>query len=674
LPRPWDPAHPEVAIDFWDLPWPSELWKRDDGRLDLDTFPGRDSFLLHTAVDEAARDLRGFSLEPAVCFRLSGPIDPGRLPSARSSIQPGSPIVLLDVDPASPERGRRVPIEQRYYDSALTYVPAQSLILKTVGGVVLRPGTLYAAAVLRTLGSPPLGTSADLERTKSTEPQADPVLERARLLHRPALEELERQHISRAELAALAVFRTADALAGTLALFDEATNLPAAYAPKLLRAEWLDKGAAADAPYSVIRGYYCTPSFQTELDAAPFEARGGLISYDEQGRTRLAPIAQDSRYWTTECGESLRARFVLTVPRTAMPQAGWPLIVSAHGTTGDAFSFVGRNDLAGWAAAEGFAAVSTDQPLHGGRDPEGARPGSREPFTYRIAGIPVRLSVQGYGAELAFYHPLRPAVMRDNLRQATVDMLLLSRLVSATDFSTALRTDGTLVLAASEAQQAPRFDRSKLMLFGHSQGSQSAMVAGAIDPLVHAVVLSGCSGDFRLEFVERRDSNALAIIEAILGLAPTEIDRFHPVLSLAQTVLDPVDPQVWARAYSVPLPGRLPRSLLHIQGLGDTMAVPAAAEALGLSLGATPLTPVVAAIPGIELFALSPAPSVSGNAAAGAATLAWLRLAPQPGNDGHFVLYDVPAGSRLLRQMLREQILGHVPPTLGPVDAASPGG
>ena len=668
VPRPFDPVHPERATDFWDLPWPSELWKHADGGLDLDAFPGRGAPLLEPALGEANRELRAFSLVPVVAFRMSGPLAAAELPSPAASLEASSPLVLIDVDPASPERGKRWPLEHRYYPQPLTLVPANSLVVEPVGGFVLRPRTLYAAVVRRSLDAPQLGTSVDLEAIKSTSPQPDPIVERARRLHEPAFDELERHGIERADVAAVALFRTQDPLAGMLALYESATHLPSAQAPRLLRAEWLDGAASPDAGYRVLRGYYCTPSFQAELDAAPFLDRGGLIRYDQDGHALVAPIDERSAYHTAECGELLRVRFVLSVPSAPMPRGGWPHVVAAHGTTGDAFDFTTANDVAGWAAAEGYAVAGTDQPLHGGRDPMAARPGSRTPFVFRIAGIPIRMPVHGEGSELAFYQPFRPAVMRDNLRQAAADLLLLSRLLLATDFATARGLGGQPILTARDDRTAPRFDAAKLVLFGHSQGSQSVVVVGAVDPLVRAVVLSGCAGDFRRELVERRDTNGLEIAQAVLGMSPGEIDRFHPVLGLAQTVLDPVDPQIWARAYRELLPGRPPRSVLHIQGLGDTMAVPSAAETLGLALGAQPLEPILQPIAGLELTALTPAARVSGNAVAGAASIGWLRLAPAPGRDGHFVLYDRPAGPKLLRQLLAAIASGTVPPTLGPVD------
>lgn len=651
---------------FYGAPWPSELWRTDGGHLDFSSFPARDTFLLADTIAEAAREIDAFSVSPVIYFHFTGPIDPARLPDPRGSLSPAAPVALVDVDPSSPERGTRFPVEHRYFADDLRFVPAHTLAIKPLPGFVLRPKTLYAAVLRRGLTEPPLGTTADFELTKWTEPHRDPVRERARALHAPVLDRLAADGIDRAEVAALAVFRTQQPHATFRAMVEAASALPPQHAPQLLRAEWLAEGESV-APYRVVRGYYCTPNYQRDIDQVPFLDRGGTVVVGPSGGPRVQPLGPASPYRTAECGERLRARFVLTVPRCPMPEAGWPLLVVSHGSTGDAFAFVGEDNFAGWAARECVAAVSTDQPLHGGRDPVGARPGSRTPFRFRIGGIPIRLPVEGNGAELAFYHPLRPPVMRDNLRQAGIDAVLLSRLVLGTDFATSRTAAGQLVLAPRGSDPAPRFDRTRLFLAGHSQGSQSTAAVGAVDPLVRGVVLSGCGGAIRLAFAHRKDTNARAVVQLLLRLEDGELDEFHPLLALVQTLLDPVDPQTWARLYLEPLPGRRPRSALHFEGLADTMTLPAMAEALAVALRARPLEPLLSSVTGLELLGISPATTVSRNAVGGGATLALVQLAPADGRDGHYVLYDQPRASGLVRAFLAALARGETAPTVGPL-------
>src|SRR6185312_17155652 len=92
-----------------------------------------------------------------------------------------------------------------------------------------------------------------------------------------------------------------------------------------------------------------------------------------------------------------------------------------------------------------------------------------------------------------------------NLRQAAVDAMVLVRLVSSTDFASARGADGAPLLATTQGMAPPHFDRARLLAAGHSQGSQSVAVMGAVDPLVRGVILSGCGGDARLGVLRRRD-------------------------------------------------------------------------------------------------------------------------------------------------------------------------
>ena len=78
------------------------------------------------------------------------------------------------------------------------------------------------------------------------------------------------------------------------------------------------------------------------------------------------------------------------------------------------------------------------------------------------------------------------------------------------------------------------------------------------------------------------------ILEALLGVEKGELDEFHPLANLVETVLDPSDPQSYGRLYRELLPGRPPRSLLHFEGITDSMTPAETAEALAVALRARP--------------------------------------------------------------------------------------
>lgn len=664
-PQPYTPAAPIAGAvrasfslprgaapqGFFDLPWPSELARDAKGRPDLRSFPGRDAMIFARYVDAAERDLDGYSIAPVVYFHFSDrlaspdfPADPRATRSARS------PVFLVDVDPASPERGAFFPLERRRYDAALSFVPANTLAVKPVAGFALRPGTLYAAVLRRSYGGAAgaLGTSLDLEVTKWTRPRADPIEERARALHAATFDYLATLGAERAEIAAIALFRTQIPHAVTARLFEAAAHLPPRHAPRIVSAEW--EASPRLGSFRVMRGLYCTPSFQDRIENAPFLAReGGAIALDRAGSPLVVEVPEQSPYRARACGGLMLARFVLTVPAGPMPAAGWPLLVTAHGTTGDAYTFVGEDDFAGWAARHGIAAVSTDQPLHG-KGSIGARPGSGEPIEVSFGGIPIALTSGVSVGELAFYNPIRPEAARGNLQQAAVDAAILTRLVATTDFATAARHDGIgPLLSGSADQPAPRFDRDRVMVAGHSQGSQSMIVAGALDPSVRGALLSGCGGDARLGILRRRDLEIMPIFKALLGVAPGELDEFHPMMALVQALADPIDPLSYARFYWDPLPGRAPRPVLHYEGLDDTYTPGVTAEALAIALHATPLAPMPEPVAWLGPATVGLAPLL----ARGEPARAFAQMRPTRGENGHFVLYREPEGGELAMQFFR---------------------
>jgi hypothetical protein len=676
---PVSPA-PEVRVAFEiprngapsDLsrtPWPTEMARLPDGHIDLRSYPGRDSPLLAEYLARAAEDLDGFSVAPVVYFRFEGPIDLDALAADDTSRSPRSAIALVDVDPKSPEKGTFYPLALHATGRDMRYVKKGTLAVRPLDGFLLRPGTLYAAVVRRSFGGVRGGlrTSPDLDAVLSTTPRPDPAEERARSLHAPALDALDALGVARSDIAALAVFRTgvphalADKLLGTLdAMFASAppaasapkssisastSKTPsisaaagASLAPRIVRAEW-DPSLSVPGLYRAMRGAYCTPNFQARVENAPFvEREGGRVLTGSDGAPLVAPVPESAPFASPECPGQIRARFVLSVPEAPMPSDGYPLLVTAHGTGGDALTFLGRNDFAGWAAQEGFAAISTDQPLNGGK--EGGRPGAAGPLVLPM-GIPLESDVAG--PPVAFYNPLYPGAAGGNMEQAVADAAVLVRLFGGLDLG-ALRTAANKPLVASrKGETAPRFDARRTLLAGHSQGCQSLAVLGGIDPKTRGVLLSGCGGDLRFGLLHRRIASFAPWITLTLGLDPEELTVSHPLMALVRNLADPVDPIAYARYYWDPLPGRRPQKVLLFEGLRDGYSPEIASEALAVALRARPLAPLVKPIARLDLL---PSP--------GNADRAIVQFAPKLSPDGHFVLYHERGASDDFRAFLQK--------------------
>ncbi|MEZ4390704.1 MAG: hypothetical protein R3A48_06370, partial [Polyangiales bacterium] len=179
--------------DAFLLPWPNDLSRDAMGRVDLDAFPHEG---VHTLVRQYLQSfngrLDGFSLQAATYFRFSGPIAPGSLPQgAAASLDAASSVQLVDIDPASPERGRRLPLQWYFREQETRYWPAHTLAVAPAFGHPLRPRTRYAIVVTTDLRGPNgarFVRDADLERVLSGGAEADAVTAAARALYLPAVE------------------------------------------------------------------------------------------------------------------------------------------------------------------------------------------------------------------------------------------------------------------------------------------------------------------------------------------------------------------------------------------------------------------------------------------------------------------------------------------------------
>ena len=650
-------------------PWPSELGRRADGRIDISRFPGTDQPALVGMFAETAPQITGFSTRPVIYFRFivaehnnsdAAVVLANKalssLPQQLDAALKRGVFKLLDVDPTSPERGRTVPLQVRHLAN-VSFVAPDTVALRPKEP--LRPNTLYIAVVLRHWGDewPQLGTNLAFEQLKARTPLQKPGSEVARVMHMQALDWLQTHEIPREKLAAVALFRTQAVLRPVRAMVAAVEQLEnTKRAPKVLSLR-PEPGFHGDG-FWAYRGYYCTPNFQTALEHAPFMTQGGSIVTAANGRAVVQDVPPTLEEYAPECAGSLRARFTLSVPKAPQPPQGWRLMVYAHGTSGGAHSMFGSTGFAALAARAGVATVSTDQPLHGGDDEKGARPGSRTPFQARFGGVVVPVPSSGRGSEVAFYNFLRPPILRDNIRQAVADSASLVRAVLRHRFDRPF--ESTSAEPEPYADGAPdvsslRFDRAfGYIAAGHSQGTDTALPLGANDPLASAVVLSAAGGDVAVAALGREDSKPiLRIVGMVLGLRGSELDEFHPFATLFQTVLDPVDLQNHGAALRR---GMAPsaRSVLLINGKDDSMTVLPAVEALAVSLRAAPLGALAEPMPLLAEFGIVSQPQVAANGNGGRSTFALLDMAPNAGEDGHFVVFSLPLPRQKVVQFLSQ--------------------
>jgi predicted esterase len=587
---------PQSAETFFNLPWPNDARRYQDGTLDLTFFPA-DTPVVQDYVALFDGTIDGFSTQGGVYFRFSGPIDAESLPAdSGASIRHDSPVVLVNVDSGSPAFGRRIPVQVSYRQERKS-VGAYALAVLPQPGFVLRPRTTYAVVLTRGIrggDGKSVRPGRDLTLVLSDDPPAGSQELMVWQSYAPLRENLAAVGIDEAQVVSAAVFETQDpvSMMGALrdAVYRDMAGPPVAQ--DLMHFESHDT-------FHLYGGVYDAPVYQH--GEPPYTRQGGDLHLDGEGHPIMARVEQ--------------VRFAVSVPRGNMPEDGWPIVLYAHGTGGDYLSFywsgVAENlaqvEITGGRSAR-FAVMGIDQVLHG-----------------------TRCGQESCNPEMDFFNFNNPLAGRDNVRQGALDNFQLVRLAATINEARAPVTE-----------QAFSFDREHIYFMGHSQGGLTGPPFLAYASRIRAAVLSGAGGNMILSLLQKDKPVDIPALVAIM-LDDEEVDRFHPVLTLLQTFIEPADALNYGRLIiSDPPFGCKPKSIYQSQGLVDHYTPPDLIEALGLTLGLDWVEPQVEELDGFALAGQTGPQSrpVSGNIDEGQATGVFVQYPESAGSDGHFVVFD----------------------------------
>src|SRR5262245_37494410 len=98
------------AAAFHDRPFPSDARLLPNGGPDLTGFPNPlQKDFVRRIVALAESDVRGFSPTGPITFRFDGPVT-APVDDPVATTRPGSPVFVVDIDPASRERLSRHPV------------------------------------------------------------------------------------------------------------------------------------------------------------------------------------------------------------------------------------------------------------------------------------------------------------------------------------------------------------------------------------------------------------------------------------------------------------------------------------------------------------------------------------------------------------------------------------
>lgn len=583
--------------DLTSVPFPSDLYRDERGVIRLGEVPGLRGGSDTPAFDAIRRlaSLRdGFCTTCAITFAIQGALDVESVPVSATPFDSASvddPIVLMDVDADSPERGSVVPLRVHYGSDRIAVRP--------VPGVVLARNRTYAAVLtdaIRAIDGSALAASPDFLAYDD-----------------PALDTLDELGVSRERIVSAAVFTTGDP-SRELVRVRELTSAPDGLTvDRVWRDAELDallgipadSGPGIDAP-STGEGTRAIGHETTLLVVSGTFEAPRLVTGEgtEVGVPRRNPDGE------LEAGPLEPVPFLLIVPRDAQLDA-LPLVVSLHGFNS---SRVVGFALAETAGRAGAAVLSIDYYQHGARAASAVDERHAMRDLDGADGLPetseVDVSARVFG--LIGVEPgteLSPEYSLGSLLQFVSDALATLDLAREGDLG-ALRSIPELDTLA--------FDPERIFVVGNSLGAEVTSMVASVDRDAAGIVLNVIPGSIVDNLVESAEFRPITetLFLPRLGLVgpfrePARGLDMDLVIDLFRFALESVDPLALA-PFIVRPDG--PDVLVQLGGLDEVasrrsgeamvaaMGIPAA-PALTLASTPTASPPVRANLNGVSALA-----------------------------------------------------------------------
>ncbi len=542
-----------TAEGFYAAPWPLDTRVTASGAPDWRGLPNPSVNVVVEQFKASTETNRGFSTLPVAYFRFDPP--PAAMPyPTEGGGAATDPVVLVVIDETSPFRGERVPAVLRLLEED-AYTPPGVIAVAPRPGFVLRPSTTYGVALTVSNGvaaSPLLGRLA----VGAPEGEAEAALATRFAPLWSVLGQVgfgsglaEGGSTLAEDLAAATVFTTGDVVKE---MADLAPKVEAAH-PTTIDDLFLRTEPEREHPdFCELRGTMTLPQFQ---EGEPPFVEKGLFVLDGDG----VPVEQRSETVLVE----------IFIPRQPMPEGGYPLVLSIHGSGGFSDSSI--------------APLSDDGLQHFGLGPA-------VNFTHMgmgVATLAMPLNPERFegASETEYLNPNNFAALRDTFRQGQLELHL---------FLESLRTLAIdpEVLAGCDGPELPdgetafRFAEDDLAITGQSMGGMYANQIAATEPRVKVAAPTGAGGHWTY-FILVTDliENLGGIFQIVLGTS-TELTFMHPALSLAAAGLEAADPIVFMpRIARRPLPGHPVRPIYQPVGLGDSYFPPEVFDAVALAYG-----------------------------------------------------------------------------------------
>jgi hypothetical protein len=599
-----------AAGAFFDFPYPSDARLTAGGTPDVAGFPDPGVPIL-AGLKLGALQRRGFPVVPVGYFRVTAKLAPREWTTVITG-GVSAPVLLIDVDPSSPDRGNVVPVVAHTHGMD-PYVPEHLLAIAARPGVVLHGNRKYAFVVRKNVGlegggdlAPP-AMLASLARGEMPAGSKGAVL---RDLHAPLWETLDKVGVPRADVVGAAVFTTGDVVADN---HDIGSKVLGAHAPVIEGFELETATSGAASPLCHVRAKIALPQFQK--GTPPFDTEG-LFELGPDG----APIKQRDEVIPISIG----------LPKTAMPPGGYPLVAYFHGSGG-----VSR------------------QVIDGG--PQGSEPNeqfdhwpgpvlTKRGFAVAGAALPISPERVKDASDFAYVNVNNLVATRDTFRQGILEARMFLGALEKVRIPPAVVAACAGLPALPSGEAAYRF-APDVHAQGQSMGAMYTNLVSATDPRIKLAVPTGAGGYWSFFILQTTTIPNASGLLALVLLTTEKLTFLHPAIHMAETALEAIDPMVSAaRVGRDPLPGHPVRSIYVPAGKSDSyfpesvldaMAVAYAHPRVGDAIW--PTMDSALSLVGVTTPAVYPVQVNTTSANGTPFTSAVVQYAPEPGQDGHAI-------------------------------------
>ena len=546
--------------------------------------------LLDSLVTRVETERKGFSPIGGVYFRASVLLDTKPFPKPAETTSDNSCFQLINVEPDSKYYGERVPLYVSFHRSANKVWADNTLVLRPVPGVGAHPGDRYVAIVgdcLTSNGSALKQSNKLRQILNGTAPKEIQDKQSFYVEQLKSLEASNKLGMKIQDIRAMTgyyVMNPADEmdqmardLEGKGYIVADENGVAVGEYETKTTSGWSTKGFNS----YIFKGKFVTANYingQYPYTSATGDPKRpvGEMTFDENGK--LVSERQE---------ETIEYRII--IPRTPMPEKGYPIVLYGHGTGG------GSNSHCRYWGDEGIALIN------GGWNKSGSAAPGKNAVPAAMIGFDASLhGSRAGGAEFGDFDMYmmmfnEPIVIRESWRQTVLDMLVIYDILDR----------GELILPPLPDSTDDRnviFDPSYGMYMGHSQGAQEAGLLLGLTGKIKNAFLSAGGGGILLSFVDLYpdlsgldpkvkaiigDRSVADIVGLLLGLQDGDIS-YDTFLTnhLIQPLVDPIDPLNYTTRFIKDPPKGWPsKNIVQSIGIGDRSTPNAAQFAMIASEG-----------------------------------------------------------------------------------------